>query len=160
MSHIKTYHALKCQPFHIPPPCTTLLVVYSCHGIICPMLRLELCFSTPVSTVLLFYPPTSRFSTKFHLSFHLWTYWEHCIDINEYSISPLMNIYNIHCSAVISEWAVKNHRSYIVSTSISAGDTPILINPSFPVVVLLLVPELIESILTHWVFHCALLHGV
>jgi len=63
-----------------------------------------------------------------------------------------MNIQSIHCSAVILSDQQKNsastNTSLIGSISLSAGDAPVSINPAFPVVILLLVPELIQSILT------------
>jgi len=53
------------------PTCSFIssrLILWSCCGMIYPMLCLELCFSTPVSTILLFYSPVCRFSMKFRVS--------------------------------------------------------------------------------------------
>lgn len=103
------------------------------HGIIYPVLCLELCFYTCVYRFT-FYPPICRSSMKSRASVFTsgWSYWEHCIDINWYSIRPLMNM-GTFLTLTAVQWhlseqeknSTSTNTSHIGSMSISAGDAPI-----------------------------------
>lgn len=112
--------------------CTTTFFVCF-HGMIYPVLCLELCFCTCVYRFT-FYPPICRSSMKSRASVFTsgWSYWEHCIDINWYSIRPLMNM-GTFLTLTAVQWhlseqektSTSTNTSHIGSMSISAGDAPI-----------------------------------